>query len=79
VLNGGPAELQAYLGFLKSGGAKFPMDTLREAGVDMQSAGPIEKTMDLFRKMIGQLRELLVSIESGPPPGPAGEPAKSRN
>jgi oligoendopeptidase F len=60
VLNGGPAEVQAYLGFLKSGGAKFPIDALREAGVDMQSPGPIEKAMDLFQKRIGQLRELLV-------------------
>jgi oligoendopeptidase F len=61
VLNGGPAEIQAYLGFLKSGGAKFPIDTLRDAGVDMQSPGPIEKAMDLFQKRIGQLRELMVS------------------
>jgi len=61
VLNGGPAEIQAYLGFLKSGGAKFPIDTLRDAGVDMQSPVPIEKAMDLFQKRIGQLRELMVS------------------
>jgi len=60
VLNGGPAEVQAYLGFLKSGGAKFPIDALRDAGVDMQSPGPVEKAMDLFRTRIGQLRELLV-------------------
>ena len=62
VLNGGPAENQAYLGFLKSGGAKFPIDVLRDAGVDMQSPGPIEKAMDLFQKRIAQLRELLVSV-----------------
>jgi oligoendopeptidase F len=60
VLNGGPAEVQAYLGFLKSGGAKFPLDALRDAGVDMQSPGPVEKAMDLFRMRIQQLRELLV-------------------
>ncbi len=59
VLNGGAAEVEAYLGFLKSGGAKFPIDTLRDAGVDMQSPGPVEKAMDLFQKRIGQLRELL--------------------
>jgi oligoendopeptidase F len=59
VLNGGAPEVEAYLGFLKSGGAKFPIDTLRDAGVDMQSPGPIEKAMDLFQKRIGQLRELL--------------------
>jgi oligoendopeptidase F len=61
VLNGGPLEIQAYLDFLKSGGTKFPIDALRDAGVDMQSPDPIEKALDLFQKRIGQLRELLVS------------------
>src|SRR3984885_9636055 len=59
VLRGGPAEVDAYLGFLKSGGVKFPIDTLREAGVDMQSPEPIEQAMQLFRERIEQLRELL--------------------
>jgi len=61
VLTGGPTEVEAYLGFLKSGNVKFPIDTLRDAGVDMQSPDPIEKAMDLFQKRIEQLRELLVS------------------
>jgi oligoendopeptidase F len=60
VLNGGPVEVQAYLDFLKSGGSKFPIDVLRDAGVDMQSPGPIENAMDLFHQRIGQLRALLV-------------------
>ena len=59
VLNGGAAEVDAYLQFLKSGGAKFPIETLRDAGVDMQSPEPIDKAMNLFHKRIGQLRELL--------------------
>ena len=59
VLNGGAAEVDAYLRFLKSGGTKFPIDTLRDAGVDMQSPDPIEKAMDLFRNRVGKLRELL--------------------
>jgi hypothetical protein len=33
--------------------------TFRE---QIQSAGPIEKAMDLFRRRIGQLRELLVPV-----------------
>jgi oligoendopeptidase F len=60
VLNGGSAEVEAYLGFLKLGGAKFPIDALRDAGVDMQSPAPIEKAMEVFQQRIGQLRELLV-------------------
>ena len=59
VLNGGAEAVDAYLGFLKSGGAQFPIDTLRTAGVDMQSPDPIEKAMNLFQTRISQLRELL--------------------
>jgi oligoendopeptidase F len=59
VLNGGAEAVDAYLGFLKSGGTQFPIDTLRTAGVDMQSPDPIEKAMNLFQTRISQLRELL--------------------
>jgi oligoendopeptidase F len=59
VLKGGAEAVDAYLGFLKSGGAQFPIDTLRTAGVDMQSPDPIEKAMNLFQTRISQLRELL--------------------
>jgi oligoendopeptidase F len=59
VLKGGAPEVEGYLQFLKSGGSKFPIETLRDAGVDMQSPDPIEKAMVHFQKRIGQLRELL--------------------
>ncbi len=59
VLNGGSDELEAYLGFLKAGGQRFPIETLRAAGVDMLSPEPIEKVMNLFQTRIRQLRELV--------------------
>ncbi|MFM8251548.1 MAG: oligoendopeptidase F, partial [Planctomycetota bacterium] len=37
VLQGGQKELQDYLSFLKGGCSKFPLDLLRDAGVDMES------------------------------------------
>jgi oligoendopeptidase F len=61
VLSGGKEELKAYLGFLKAGGHKFPIDTLRDAGVDMLSPEPIEKAMNLFRERIVQLRVLVLN------------------
>jgi oligoendopeptidase F len=59
VLNGGPADVEAYLEFLKAGGSKFPIETLRDAGVNMESPEPIEKALAQFAKRIGELRELL--------------------
>src|SRR5205085_204176 len=40
VLNGGETELQQYLGFLKGGCSKHPLDLLRDAGVDMEQPMP---------------------------------------
>ena len=53
----GPVE--KYLGFLKSGGSKFPLETLREAGVDMASPEPIESTLRLFERRVSELENLL--------------------
>ncbi|MDQ2918751.1 MAG: M3 family metallopeptidase, partial [Verrucomicrobiota bacterium] len=59
VLAGEPGALEAYLGFLKSGGSKFPLETLRAAGVDMTTSAPIESTIALFENRLTQLEQLL--------------------
>jgi oligoendopeptidase F len=48
-----------YLGFLRSGGSKFPIPTLREAGVDMSSPAPVEATLQLFAQRVEELEGLL--------------------
>ena len=59
VLGGGPADVEAYLGFLKSGGSKFPLPTLAAAGVDMSGPAPIERTLKLFASRVNELEDLL--------------------
>jgi oligoendopeptidase F len=59
VLRGGPDDTAAYLGFLKSGGSKFPLPTLAAAGVDMSGPAPIEHTLKLFASRVSELEELL--------------------
>lgn len=59
VLSRTPGAVEAYLGFLKSGGSKFPLETLRTAGVDMTSAAPVESTLRLFEKRLSELEQLL--------------------
>ena len=59
VLSGGRPELDAYLGFLKSGGSKFPLETLQAAGVDMSQPAPIRAALELFQRRVNELRELL--------------------
>lgn len=59
VLSGGASDVAAYLRFLKSGGSKFPLPTLRDAGVDMARPEPIERTLKLFAARVEELENLL--------------------
>jgi oligoendopeptidase F len=59
VLGGVPGAVEAYLGFLKSGGSKFPLETLQAAGVDMRTSAPVESTLRLFDRRLGELEALL--------------------
>jgi oligoendopeptidase F len=60
VLSGESGSVDAYLNFLRSGGSKFPLETLKAAGVDMATAAPIESTLRLFERRLGELEELLL-------------------
>ncbi len=59
VLSGAPGAVEAYLGFLKSGGSKFPLETLQKAGVDMATPAPVESTLALFARRVRELEEVL--------------------
>ena len=59
VLAQEPGAVESYLGFLNSGGSKFPLDTLRAAGVDMTSSAPVESTIALFDRRVSELEKLL--------------------
>jgi oligoendopeptidase F len=59
VLNGGKHELDDYLSFLKGGCSKWPLDLLRDAGVDMTHSEPVETALAYFERLVGELDELL--------------------
>lgn len=59
VLVGAPGAVEAYLGFLKSGGSKFPLETLQKAGVDMTTPAPVDATLALFDRRVRELETLL--------------------
>jgi oligoendopeptidase F len=60
VLRGEAEAVERYLGFLKSGGSRFPLETLKAAGVDMSTPRPIESTLRLFERRLGELEQLLL-------------------
>ena len=57
-------DTERYFGFLKSGGSKFPIETLAEAGVNMGSPEPVNAALALFERRVMELEELL-TISSG--------------
>jgi oligoendopeptidase F len=52
-------ETSGYFGFLRSGGSRFPIETLAEAGVDMNSPAPVNAALDLFERRVAELESLL--------------------
>ncbi len=59
VLEGGQQELDDYLGFLKGGCSKDPLDLLKGAGVDMTSPAPIQTTLKRFETLTKELDRLI--------------------
>jgi oligoendopeptidase F len=59
VSQGGSAELNAYLNFLKAGSSKDPLDLLRDAGVDMETPEPVNAALKRFNELVEQLDQLV--------------------
>jgi oligoendopeptidase F len=51
--------LDAYLRFLQLGSSEYPVDILKQAGVDMSTPEPVNRTIDLFSKLVDQMEQLL--------------------
>ncbi len=45
VKTGDPEARKRYLAFLSAGGSKYPIDLLKDAGVDMTTDEPLDLTM----------------------------------
>src|ERR1700726_562086 len=61
VLSGKAGSVDAYLGFLRSGGSKFPLETLKAAGVNMGTSAPVESTLKLFERRLDEVERLLLA------------------
>ena len=61
VLNGSAADRDRYLNFLRGGCSKYPLELLRDAGVDMTSPEPIRTALKGFAEVLDQLTATLKS------------------
>lgn len=55
ILDLGEEGREDYLGFLRGGSSKPPIDLLRGAGVDMLSPKPVEDALKLFDEMVDEM------------------------
>ena len=57
--NGDAEAKRRYLAFLSAGGSKYPIDLLKDAGVDMTTDEPLELTMKAMTRVMDEMESLL--------------------
>ena len=58
ILTHGASAVEDYLGFLKGGCSKTPIELLRGAGVDMSCAQPIDAALSWFNELVDEMARL---------------------
>ena len=58
VLDGEAGAAERYLDFLRAGGSAYPLDILRQAGVDLTSPEPVEETFAVLASLVDRLETL---------------------
>lgn len=59
MVSGGAGDEQRYIEFLQSGGSDYPLNILKQAGVDMSTPQPVELTLNKFSAMLDELEKLI--------------------
>lgn len=59
VLDGNEQDVERYLSFLKTGDARYPLDALQAAGVDMMSPEPVKQAFDAFAGIVDKFDTLV--------------------
>jgi oligoendopeptidase F len=59
ILQGNSAAVDNYLTFLKTGSARYPLDALKLAGVDMTSPAAVEQTFGVLAGFVDRLEGLI--------------------
>jgi oligoendopeptidase F len=59
VLSGEPEATERYLKFISSGKSKYPIDLLKDAGVDMTTDEPLDLTVKKMNRVMDEMEKLL--------------------
>ena len=66
VLSGDQDATRRYLSFISSGKSKYPIDLLKEAGIDMTTDEPLELTMRKMNRVMDEMEQILDHMERKP-------------
>ena len=61
VKSGDAAATKRYLSFLSAGGSKYPIDLLKDAGVDMTTDEPLTLTIQSMNRVMDEMEKILAS------------------
>ena len=59
LAQGAAAATKRYLTFLGSGGSNYPIELLKEAGVDMTTDEPLQLTVREMNRVMDEMEKLL--------------------
>ncbi|MBN9653900.1 oligoendopeptidase F [Halobacillus sp. GSS1] len=59
ILEEGEPAVERYKNFLKAGSSDYPIEVLKQAGVDMTSKDPILSALDVFEEKLNEMEQLL--------------------
>lgn len=64
VKSGDPQAVKRYLAFLSAGGSKYPIDLLKDAGVDMTTDEPLQLTLKEMNRVMDEMEALIAKKAS---------------
>lgn len=59
ILTEGESAVRDYRKFLSAGSSVPPIEALKLAGIDMSSPEPVRKALEVFRKTVNSMKEVL--------------------
>jgi oligoendopeptidase F len=59
IVDGEEGALESYFKFLSTGSSKYPIDVLKEAGVDLTQPEAVNRTIKLFGELVDEMERLL--------------------
>jgi len=59
VINKEKGAVEKYIKFISSGGSDYPINLLKEAGVDLTTSEPFQKTMAAMNRTMDEIERIL--------------------